>query len=76
MDPRRTPEKVLAGHPYDQMAEFTRNLLVARPEIFLVGQVAYADYSDRRCDPINSLSAVNQSIQSLPWTPPRAKNSS
>ena len=23
MDPRRTPEKVLTGHPYDQMANFT-----------------------------------------------------
>ena len=30
----------------------------------------------RHCDPINSFSAVNQSIQSLPWTPPRARNSS
>ena len=25
MDPWRTPEKVLTGHPYDQMADFTGN---------------------------------------------------
>src|SRR5208337_3169567 len=25
MDPRRTPEKVLTGHPYDQIADFAGN---------------------------------------------------
>jgi hypothetical protein len=25
MDPRRTPEKVLTGHPYDQMSDFAGN---------------------------------------------------
>ena len=25
MDPRRTPEKVVTGHPYDQMADFPGN---------------------------------------------------
>jgi hypothetical protein len=25
MDPRRTPEKVLTGHPYDQMTDFAGN---------------------------------------------------
>jgi hypothetical protein len=25
MDPRRTPQKVLAGHPYDQMSDFAGN---------------------------------------------------
>ena len=31
MDPRRTPEKVLTGHPYDQMVNFTGNLRAPAP---------------------------------------------